>query len=118
MKKLIAPALLAVMALTGCSAAATLAPSATPALTVAKPTEAQQTALMADLAKVKPELAGPEAFIGARLACRSILAGDTEGLQVAKTRNRFSKAAGEAVSEADAKRVLKIVKTNGFCKKA
>lgn len=113
-KKLIAPALLAVLMLTGCSAAATPAP----ALTVAKPTEAQQMALMTDLSKVKPELAGPDVLSGARLVCRSILAGDGEAIQVVKTRERFSKAAGKAISEAEAKRALAIVKSNGFCKKA
>lgn len=51
--KLIARALLAVLALTGCSATATRAPSATPALSMVKPTEAQKTALMTDLTKVK-----------------------------------------------------------------
>ena len=46
------------------------------------------------------------------------LAGNTEELQAVKIRDRFSKAAGKAISETDAKRVLKIVKTNGFCKEA
>ncbi|SDQ21232.1 hypothetical protein [Pseudarthrobacter chlorophenolicus] len=79
MKKLIAPALLAVLALTGCSATATPAPSATapapPALTIAKPTEAQKTALMADLAKVNPQFEGTRTLISASLACRTILKG-------------------------------------------
>lgn len=69
-------------------------------------------------AVVRAKRPRPEAFIGAGFACRSILAGDAEELQVVKTRDRFSKAAGKAISEADAKRVLKTVKTNGFCKKA
>lgn len=117
-KKFVAPALLAVLMLTGCPTAAAPAPSDTPALTVAEPTEAQQMALMTDPSKVKPELVGPDLITGARLVCRSILAGDGEAVQVVKARDRFSKVAGKAISEADAKRVLAIVKSNGFCKKA
>lgn len=61
MKKFVAPALFAVLALTGCSAAATPAPAAPP---LAKPTEKQRTALMAELARVNPQLAYAERTCG------------------------------------------------------
>lgn len=116
-KKLIAPALFAVLALTGCSAAATPAPAAT-AVAMAKPTEAQKTALMTDLAKMNPQFEGTRALISASLSCRSILKGEPEQVQVGTARDRFSRVAGQAITEADAKKVLEIIKANGFCVKA
>lgn len=117
MKKLIAPALLAVVALTGCSAA-TPAPAASPALSVGNPSEEHRAALMADLAKVNPQLEGSLAFVSASLTCRSILKGEPEEVQVGIALDRFSRVAGQAITEADAKKVLEIIKGNGFCVKA
>ncbi|KRE44559.1 hypothetical protein ASG92_12895 [Arthrobacter sp. Soil736] len=118
MKKLIAPALLAVLALTGCSAAATPAPAATPALSMAKPTEAQKTALMTDLAKVNPRIEGTRSFVSATLACRAILKGEPEEAQIMTVQDRFSRSADQPISEADARRIVEIIKANGFCVKA
>ncbi|TSE17860.1 hypothetical protein B1A87_003015 [Arthrobacter sp. KBS0703] len=118
MKKLIAPALLAVLALTGCSAAATPAPAASPAVSVAKPTEAQKTALMSDLAKVNPQLEGPRVLAIATLSCRSILKGEPEGVQIMAVRDRFSRVSDKPITDPDAKRIIEVIKTNGFCVKA
>lgn len=114
-KKFIAPALLAILALTGCSAAATPAPAA-PSLS--KPTEEQRAALMTDLAKVNPQLEGPRALVGASLTCRSILKGEPEEAQIMMTRDRFSRSSDQPITEPDAKRIIEIIKANGFCVKA
>jgi hypothetical protein len=117
-KKLIAPALFAALALTGCAAAATPAPAATtPGVPMAKPTEAQKAALMAELAKIDPKLEGARALVDARLSCRSILKGDPEEVQIETTRQRFSTGSG-TITEAEAKQIIEIVKANGFCVKA
>lgn len=114
MKKLIAPALLAAVFLTGCSPAA--APAPAPAkVSAPKPSDAQEQALVAELEKVKPELTGRQAIVGARAGCRAILAGGPDAAQVAEVRARFDKASDTSVSPAEAQKIIEIIKTNGFC---
>jgi hypothetical protein len=115
-KKLIAPALLAVLALTGCSAAAT--PAASPAVSVAPATEEQKAALMRDLAKVNPQLEGPRVLAVATLSCRSVLQGEPEEVQIMSVKDRFSRASDKPLTDPDANRIIEIIKTNGFCVKA
>jgi hypothetical protein len=117
-KKLIAPALLAVLALSGCSAAVPPAPAATPALSMATPTEAQKAALMSDLAKVNPKFESTRSFVSAALICRAILKGEPEEVQIMTVQKRFSRSADQPITDADAKRIIEIIKANGFCVKA
>lgn len=112
MKKLIAPALLAVLALTGCSAAET-----PPGPREGGPTEAQKTALLAELVKVNPQLEGPRAVAGAIRTCSSILRGESEEVQIMSVRDRFA-LSGQPLTDPDAKRILEVIKANGFCVKA
>jgi hypothetical protein len=114
-KKFVAPALLAVLALTGCSAAAKPEPAG-PSLT--KPTEEQRVALMADLAKVNPQLEGPRTLVSVSLTCRSILKGESEEDQVVLTRDRISKSTDQPITDPDARRIIEIIKANGFCVRA
>jgi hypothetical protein len=76
---------------------------------MAKPTEAQKAALMAELAKIDPKLEGARALVDARLSCRSILKGDPEEVQIETTRQRFSTGSG-TITEAEANQIIEIVK--------
>ncbi|MBT2548956.1 hypothetical protein [Arthrobacter sp. ISL-65] len=47
------------------------------------------------------------------IACRSILKGEPEQVRVVTTQERFSRSADKPISEAEAKRIIEIIKTNG-----
>lgn len=113
MKKLIAPALLAVLLISGCSSAA--APASSSAPSVPKPSDAQEQALIAELEKVKPELTGSRAIVNARAGCRTILQGGPDAEQATEVRARFGKASDTALSLEEAQKIIEIIKANGFC---
>lgn len=73
---------------------------------------------MADLAKVNPQIEGTRAVVSASITCRSVLKGEREQVQVVTTQERFSRSAERPISEAEAMRIIEIIKTNGFCVKA
>lgn len=107
--KLLIPAILAAILLSGCSQAPK---GPMPALD-----KTQEKALLAELKTVNPAFSDTRGIIGAQLACRNILRGTTETEQVTFVQDRFSMQATR-MAEPEALRVIEIVKSNGFCKKA
>lgn len=112
MKKLVAPALLAVLMLSGCSM---LPFGKSSEASAPVPDDFQQEALLRDLSTVEPELKHPRSVTSARKVCSSILKGasDTETGQVAAA--SFRMAGDRALTAEQSGRVVVLIKANGFC---
>lgn len=107
--KLLAPALLALLMLAGCSPAPK---DPTPPLD-----QAQETALRASLKAIDPSFADTKGVVNAQIVCRSIIRGVPEDGQVTVVQERFS-GPGSRMPETEARKILDAVKSNGFCKQA
>jgi hypothetical protein len=122
-KKILAATALAVLSvlfLTGCGApAAAPAPSVT-AAPLAAPDPAQRASLMTEFKKIDPVLGTPKSVEDARYACRLILHGAPDGAQLATARRilKDAKVAPGAASDGAAKKIIDVIKANGFCKAA
>lgn len=107
--KILLPAIVAVVLLSGCSQA-----SKSPVPVMDK---AQEKALLADLKTVNAAYSDTRGLIGAQLLCRNILRGTPETDHVAFVQSRFSMTEAR-MPEPEARRVIEIIKSNGFCKQA
>lgn len=114
MKKLIAPLLLTGVLLSGCAGAPVAQPSAQPKVPV--PTSEQRASLVTELSKVNPGFSDNRVIVGARALCRGILDRSPDAEQINLVRGFFGTHA-QSLSEADATKVVAVVKANGFCKK-
>lgn len=127
MKKLattIALGALSVLLLAGCAAS----PAAGQGLTTAKtgvskvavvapkPTPAQAASLKAEFARIKPALNTSIAVSAAQRQCSGILEEWPDAKQLATTKITFSAKGSKPVTDTEATRILKVIKTNGFCK--
>lgn len=93
------------------------APSAKIVSSIPKPDAAQESSLMAELAKIKPELANEKSVDNARNQCHSsILAGSSEAMQIESTKARFADGKVKILSDDEARQVIAVIKANGFCK--
>lgn len=107
--KILIPAIVAVMLLSGCSPASK---SPMPAID-----KVQEKAMLADLKAVNAAYSDTRGLIGAQLLCRNILRGTPETDQVAFVQSRFSMTETR-MPETEARRVIEVIKSNGFCKQA
>lgn len=121
----IALGVLSVLLMAGCAgspaAAEAKASSKTGASKVAaaavpKPTAAQEASLKTELAKINPAINAQMAVSGAQQQCSGILEGWPEAKHLATTKMMFSTKKSKPIAEAEAKRIIKVIKTNGFCK--
>jgi hypothetical protein len=114
--------------LTACAPQAEPTPSASPSsppavidLAPAKdtptPDAAQAKKLVADLGKVSPALDKPFSAVRAGKVCEGILGGKTDEQLKADTKTVFEDGSGIPLSDAQITDVVKIIKTNSFCKK-
>lgn len=124
MKKILSAAaltMLSALLLSGCAGtpAAAPAPTATAARMPA-PDPAQRASLMTEFKKIDPALGTLQSIEDARAECRLILRGAPEGAQLATARRilRDAKTAPGAPSDAAAKKIIEVIKANGFCKAA
>lgn len=116
-KKLVAPALFAVLAVTGCAASQATEPAPS-AVVLPSPNAEQRTALLEQLDSVDPELAPPRSIAAARLACAAIQAGKAVGEQTEIVESAFKLTGGKQITPEQAAAIVAIVQDNGFCTKS
>jgi hypothetical protein len=75
---------------------------------------------VAEFKKIDPALGAPKSVEDARDECRLILHGTAEKGQIAVARQilKDAKAAPGAVTDDAAKKIIDVIKSNGFCKAA
>lgn len=122
MKKILSAGLLAALSalvLSGCAGAPAAAPSPNPkAATIPAPDPAQQASLMNEFKKIDPALGSPRHLEDAQQECGPILHGATEAAQLSVARRIFDRSAPGSMSNDAARRVVDVIKANGFCVKS
>jgi hypothetical protein len=115
--------LLTGLLLSGCSGAPAVTPTADPVSTNSSTPEpklnaVQRTSLIAELQKIDPALGTQRTVATARQGCRMILNGDSEENQLAFAMKALSTAniKPDATSADKAKKIIDVIKSNGFCK--
>lgn len=83
---------------------------------IPRPDSEQEAKLREDLAEIDPALNNEKAFNSARNQCTDILGGMSPDKLILSTQARFEGAGVETVTERDAKKILDVIKNNGFCK--
>lgn len=94
----------------------TVAATTAAAVEVPKPTAAQESRLKTEFAKINPAFNAQMAVSAAQRQCAGILEGWPEAKQLATTKMAFPTKGSKPVTEAEAKRIIKVIKANGFCK--
>lgn len=79
-------------------------------------TLAQAKSLLANLAKIHPDLAKPRELRDARSTCYDIQQGADEATLVKNTGLRFGNGSTRIFNEAQSAQILKEIRDNGFCK--
>lgn len=116
-----AVAALSALLLSGCASESSSIPTPSTGFvsSIPKPDAAQEARLLSELAKIKPELANDKAVDNARNQCHgSILGGGPEDRQIESAKARFADANVKVVSDSEARQIIAVIKTNGFCKAA
>lgn len=130
MKKFAMPVLMSVLLLTAtaCGGSAEPKTAATPSgstvgevaaaagTSIPKPTAEQEAKLLDDIKKINPAFINRKTVDNARNQCTSILDESPETNLVKSVKARFEGLGVESVSDAEAKQLLKTIRTNGFCK--
>lgn len=111
-KKLVFPALFALLALTGCAGTPAAGKPSAPLPVL---NDAHRTALLAGFSKVDPELGSPRSVAGARSTCKSILAGASDAEQAHVVRLAFRNGGSKTLTDEQTASVLSVIKNNGFC---
>lgn len=88
-----------------------------PAKDTPKPNEAQAKKLVADLGKAEPSLNTPFSAVRAGKVCEGILEGKSDAETKAEAKTVFEDGAGIPLSDPQITEIVKIIKSNGFCKK-
>ena len=121
----IAMALLTLLLTAACSASpspepAPASPSASPsaglAASLPNPDAAEQTALLASLAKINPRFSNEQAVDKARSLCGRLLGQSSEDQLIATAKAAFTGGDVPAVSDEEAQRILSVIGSNGFCR--
>ena len=84
-------------------------------VTIPKPTEEQAQALRASFAEINPLLDHDGVVDDARNTCQSMLGGIEEANLIRATTMRFTAPGLSDVSEAEAVRIVEVIRANGFC---
>ncbi len=105
----------------GCSAAPSPEPPADSpstglAASLPDPDPAEQEALLAALAKINPGLSNDQAVDKARRLCGRLLGQTSEDQLIAAAKAEFSSADVQNVPDEDARRILSVIGSNGFCR--
>lgn len=90
--------------------------AATAGASIPKPAADQEAKLLDDIKKINPAFINRKTVDNARNQCTSILGEAPEASLVKSVKARFEGLGVESVSEAEAKQLLKTIRTNGFCK--
>jgi hypothetical protein len=126
---LIAIAVLSV-SIAGCSSAPTTSPTtpSSPATTTAarppivsgipKPSAAQEVRLLAELGKVHPALNHDRSVHRSRNVCGDILNKEKEAAILDRARKRFEGGSTGPLTQEHAKKIVAVIKANGFCVKS
>lgn len=95
-------------------------PTPEPAVTfvssIPKLNAAQEASLMNELAKIDPLLANEKSVDNARNQCHSILGGTSAANELVGAKARFTGRKVKTVSDSEARRIIAVIKANGFCK--
>jgi hypothetical protein len=130
MKMFAMPVLMSVLLLaaTACGGSAEPKTAATPSAStvgevaaaagtsIPKPTAEQEAKLLDDIKKINPAFINRKTVDNARNQCTSILDESPEASLIKSVKARFEGLGVESVSDAEAKQLLKTIRTNGFCK--
>ena len=106
----------------GCSAAAPSpgspagSPSTGLAASLPDPNPAEQEALLAALATINLGLSNDQAVDKARRLCGRLLGQSSEDQLIAAARTEFSNADVPIIPDEDARRILSVIGSNGFCR--
>lgn len=117
------------IALSGCSGSAAQAPTSTPETAITSTQQAvriqkidakQQASLLEEFKKIDPSLDNRRSVEKARQQCRMILENNPEAEQIALAKESFGKRITKPAESPDetAKKIITIIKNNGFCKAA
>jgi hypothetical protein len=98
------------------SAGSLSSPSAGLAASLPKPNAVQQEALLASLAEINPGLSNDQAVDKARSLCGRLLGMAPEDQLVAAAKAAFTVGDVQAVSDAEARRIISVIGSNGFCR--
>lgn len=91
-------------------------PSPDVAAALPKPDRAEQEALLTALAKINPGLSSDQAVGPARRLCGRLLGQSSEDQLITAAKTEFSTASLQAISDGDARRILSVIGSNGFCR--
>ncbi|MBB2997684.1 hypothetical protein [Paeniglutamicibacter cryotolerans] len=130
MKNFALPVLFSVVLLTATACGGNTGPAAAPTTSastvgevaaaagqgIPKPTAEQEAKLLAAVEKINPAFINRKTVDNARNQCSSILGDSPEANLVRSVKTRFEGLGVESVSDAEAKQLLKAIRTNGFCK--
>jgi hypothetical protein len=126
LKKIYAPRLLVVLLLTACGGTQSTSPSptatvaatapATVASSIPKPDADQEKELLTQLGAISLALNNAKSVSNSRNTCTSILGGSDDSKLVAATKTRFTGGDVNEVTDEQARQILAVVKSNGFCK--
>lgn len=94
------------------------APAAAAVSPMPEPDEAQKASLTAEFKKIDPTLDTPQAIENARRTCTMIQRGGPEAAQLSFARRvlRDANIKPGAASDEAAKKIVEVIKSNGFCK--
>jgi hypothetical protein len=114
--------LLVVLLLTACGGTQSTSPSPTATATttmassIPKPDADQEKELLTQLGAISPALNNAKSVSNSRNTCTSILGGSDDSKLVAATKTRFTGGDVKEVTDEQARQILAVVKSNGFCK--
>jgi len=91
-------------------------PSTGLAASLPDPNPAEQEALLAALATINPGLSNDQAVDKARRLCGRLLGQSSEDQLIAAARTEFSNADVPIIPDEDARRILSVIGSNGFCR--
>ena len=98
------------------STAAASSAAAAPVSQIPKPDAAQAASLRAEFAKINPLLDNDKAVDNSRNQCTSIRGGVSADKLITAAKARFAGGQVKSVSDAEAQRIIDVIKANGFCK--